>query len=589
LRPGNKKAIVAQSHRRTAVTPLHAIFALVLICAALRPAAAQDAPPVLQLSAAPNAVTIYPDQATVTRGGSIDLPAGDSLVVLPDVPAGLLRDSVTARGTAPAAVAIGAVEVRQASFDPRAGDARRAELTERLRAIDDEMAAVDVRIAAQTAQLTLVERLSASFADQQRRPPATGEAPRLASDPAAWRAAWEVVRDGTAEAAEATRVLRQGRRTLEARRAQIQAEINGLRSTPAGTLEITVALRAEAATRLDLSVSYQVPGARWQPVYEARLDSAAGRLVLRQEAIVTQRTGEDWRDVALTLSTARPTADSRPPELQPWRIRLVDPAELARLAEQARMDRARPGGAVMRGAPAPATSAEAPALQAAPRDAETVAAVTASAGFAVEYRIPGRASLRSDGTDRRVRIGDLNAEAALSVRTIPRIDPRAFLVVRFANPSETPTLAGQASLHLDGVFVGRTALPMLRPREETVLSFGADDRVRISYALQAQRRGEEGGLLTGRTRSRSTEALITIRNFHQRRMDIVVADQLPVSGEEPLVVTLNADPAPSARDLDGRPGVLTWSATYAPGEERRIRFGYTVTLPRDREVTGLDR
>ncbi|MBR0643281.1 mucoidy inhibitor MuiA family protein [Plastoroseomonas hellenica] len=571
--------------------PLRAISALVLVCAALQPAVAQDAPPTLLLSAAPSAVTIYPDQATVTRGGSIDLPAGDSLIVLPSVPAGLLRDSVTARGTAPAAVAIGAVEVRQASFDPRTGDARRAELTDRLREIDDEMATVDVRIAAQTAQLTLIERLSASFADQQRRPPATGEAPRLAFDPAAWRAAWETVRDGTAEAAEATRVLRQGRRTLEMRRTQIQAEINGLRSAPAGTLEITVALRAEAATRLDLSVSYQVPGARWQPVYEARLDSAAGRLTLRQEAIVTQRTGEDWRDVALTLSTARPTADSRPPELQPWRIRLVDPAELARLAEMARQQAAdaRPGGrTVMRGAVAPSTSAEAPA-PAPPRDAETVAAVTASAGFAVEYRIPGRASLRSDGTDRRVRIGDLNADAGLSVRTIPRLDPRAFLVARFANPSETPTLAGQASLHLDGVFVGRVALPMLRPREETVLSFGADDRVRVSYALQAQRRGEEGGLLTGRTRSRSTEALITIRNFHQRRMDIVVADQLPVSGEEPLVVTLNADPAPTARDVDGRPGVLTWSATYAPGEERRIRFGYTVTLPRDREVTGLER
>lgn len=574
------------------MTPFRAIFALVLVCAALRPAVAQDAPPTLLLSAAPNAVTIYPDQATVTRGGSIDLPAGDSLVVLPDIPAGLLRDSVTARGTAPAAVAIGAVEVRQASFDPRAGDARRAELTERLRAIDDEMAAVDVRIAAQTAQLTLIERLSASFADQQRRPPAAGEAaPRLAFDPAAWRAAWETVRDGTAEAAEATRVLRQGRRTLEMRRAQIQAEINGLRSAPAGTLEITVALRAETATRLDLSVSYQVPGARWQPVYEARLDSAAGRLTLRQEAIVTQRTGEDWRDVTLTLSTARPSADSRPPELQPWRIRLVDPAELARLAELQRQQAAdaRGGGRMPTRGATVATPSTETAAPAPPRDVETVAAVTASAGFAVEYRIPGRASLRSDGTDRRVRIGDLAADAGLSVRTIPRIDPRAFLIVRFANPSETPTLAGQASLHLDGVFVGRTALPMLRPREEVVLSFGADDRVRVSYALQAQRRGEEGGLLTGRTRSRSTEALITIRNFHQRRMDIVVADQLPVSGEEPLVVTLNADPAPSARDVDGRPGVLTWSATYAPGEERRIRFGYTVTLPRDREVTGLER
>jgi uncharacterized protein (TIGR02231 family) len=579
------------------MAPRRPFLILLLLGAALRPAMAQDAPPVLSLAAAPNAVTIYPDQATVTRGGSIDLPAGDSLVVLPNVPAGLLRDSVTARGAATAAVAIGAVDVRQASFDPRAGDARRAELTDRLRALDDEMAAIDGRIAAQAAQLALIDRLSASFADQQRRPPAAGEAPpRLAADPAAWRTAWETIRDGTAEAGEATRVLRQARRAVELRRAQLQTEINGLRAAPPGTLEITVALRAEAATRLDLSVSYQVPGARWQPVYEARLDSAAGRLTLRQEAIVTQRTGEDWQDVALTLSTARPTADQRPPELQPWRIRLFDPVEAARLAEAARSqemtrqaDAARPGGTVLRGArpPAAAPATEAQAMPA--RDAETVAAVTASAGFAVEYRIPGRASLRSDGTDRRVRIGDLAADAALSVRAIPRVDPRAFLIARFANPSETPTLPGQASLHLDGVFVGRIALPMLRPQEEAVLPFGADDRVRVTYTLQAQRRGEEGGLLTGRTRSRTSEALMTIRNFHQRRMDIVIADQLPVSGEEQLAVTAIAEPAPTARDVDGRPGVVIWSAAYAPNEERRIRFGYTVTMPRDRDVQGLER
>jgi uncharacterized protein (TIGR02231 family) len=566
-----------------------ALASLALLAPQGHPALAQEAPAVLPLAAAASAVTLYPDQATVTRTGAIDLPAGDSLIVLGGIPAGLLRDSVTARGTAAAAVAIGAVEVRQASFDPRAGDARRAELTERLRAIDDEIATVDVRIAAQAAQLALIERLGAGFAAQPARPPAAGDSPRPALDPAAWRSAWETVRDGTAEAAEATRIARQARRTLEAQRALVQAEIGGLRPTPPGTLEITVALRAEAATRLELSVSYQVPGARWQPVYEARLDSTAGRLTLRQEAIVTQRTGEDWRDVTLTLSTARPAADQRAPELQPWRIRLVDPAEAARLAAALRdqVER-RPQAAPTRGATAAAPAGEAPPAPA-PREAEAVAAVTASAGFAVEYRIPGRATLRSDGTDRRVRIGDLAAEAGLSVRAIPRLDPRGFLIARFANPGETPTLPGQASLHLDGVFVGRVALPMLRPREETVLSFGPDDRVRVSYAIQAQRRGEEGGLLSARTRSRTTEALITIRNFHQRRMDIVVADQLPVSGEEPLAVTLIADPAPSARDVDGRPGVLTWSATYAPGEERRIRFGYTVTLPRDREVIGLDR
>jgi hypothetical protein len=72
-------------------------------------------------------------------------------------------------------------------------------------------------------------------------------------------------------------------------------------------------------------------------------------------------------------------------------------------------------------------------------------------------------------------------------------------------------------------------------------------------------------------------------------MEVTVLDQVPVSGEDQLVVTPIAEPAPTARDVDNRPGVLAWTMTLAPGEERRIRFGWTVAAPRDREVFGLER
>ena len=569
------------SRRRT----LAGLVVLALLCA--RPALAQDGAgnvaPTIPLDAPPSAVTVYPDQATVTRTGSVDLPAGDSLLVLGNIPAGVLRDSVTAAGRAAAPVSIGAVEVRQVSFDPRATGTRRAELETRLSAVDDEIAAVDVRITALAAQLSLIERLGNGLADAPRRPASKSE-PRATVDPSQWRSAWESVRDGTAEAGEATRVARSARRDLEAQRTTIQAEVAALGTPAAGALEIAVAVRAEAQTRLEISVGYQLPGARWQPVYEARLDTAAARLALRQEALVTQQTGEDWRDVTLTLSTARPAAEARPPELRPWRISLFDSArEVLRQRE----------GVMALPAPAP-VPAQAPRTVAAPlppvvQAAEAVTATLATAGFAVEYRIPGRATVRADGTERRVRIGDMPAEATLAVRTVPRLDPRAFLEARFASPFPVATLPGRTALYLDGVLVGRAALPVLRPGEEFTLPFGADDRVRVAYLPQAARRGAEGTLLTGRTSTRTTEALITLQSFHNRPIEVTALDQLPVSGDDLLVVVLIADPPPTARNPDDRPGVVGWTATLAPREERRIRFGYTVTAPRDREVLGLDR
>lgn len=563
------------------------ITAALLLLGALAPHRlyAQGAPPRIEVAAPPAAVTVYPDQATVTRRGSVDIPAGDSLLVLPGIPTGVLRDSVTARGRATGAVAIGSVELRQARFDRSAVDARRAALEARLRDAEEAVQAFDPALAAQAAQLRLIEQLAGGFVAAQRRPTAPNEpAPRLAADPAAWRAAWDAVREGTEQASEATRRLQVDRRLAEQRRDAIKAELAALGGPPPGALEIAVAVRAGQAMRLELEVTYQLQGARWQPVYEVRLDSQAARIALRQEAIVTQRTGEDWSDVALTLSTARPAEASGPPQLRPWRIALVDPAERDRRAREQAMRGAGAGADRAMRAPAPQASAS---LAEPSQEAQVVAATVQTAGFAVEYAIPGRTSIAADGAERRVRIADLEAEATLSALAVPRLAPRAYLRARFAHAAPAPTLPGAASLHLDGVFVGRAALPLLRSGEEATLSFGADDRIRVAYEPQARRRAQEGSLLTGRTSTETFEALMTLRSFHARPVEMVVEDQVPVSADADLVVAMQADPAPGARDVDDRPGVLAWTFTLQPGQERRIRFGYTVTAPRDRQVTGL--
>ncbi len=568
--------------------PRRVLFATVSLFAFTGVAQAQEVPRIT-VDARPSAVTVYPAQASVTRTGRVEIPAGDSLIVIAPVPTGIVADSITARGAASAPVTIGGVDIRQASFDPSVSNQRRAAIEAAMRPLDDQIAATDVRLAAWAAQTGLIGRLAAAFSEPPRpaAPGTTATAPRPADDPANWRQALDVTRMATEEAAEATRRIRQERREVEQRRAVLAAELATLGARPAGSLEIVVSVSAERATTLDLSVVYQVSSASWRPVYEARLDSQAGRIALRQEAVIAQRSGEDWTNVALTLSTARPAQGAQPPTLAPWRIALVDPAQLAREREIATRGLA-DGRAQQRMAPPQASAPTAPAAE--PRqEAQIAGATVADAGLAVEYGIPGRASVRADGTDRRVRIAEDAAEAVLTARAVPRLDHRAYLQTRFTNPSRTPSLPGQASLYVDGVFNGRTALPMLRPEEEITLSFGADDRIRITYAPQTPRRANEGSLLTGRTQMRAVEALMTIRSYHTRPIEVTIQDQIPVSGETELVVTMTADPQPTARDIDDRPGVLAWTMTFAPQQERRIRFGYTITAPRDRMVGGMPR
>lgn len=82
---------------------------------------------------------------------------------------------------------------------------------------------------------------------------------------------------------------------------------------------------ADPVPAIVLRLSYFVRGARWAPAYTVRLDDAMTSGSLEVRALVGQRTGEDWRNVTLTLSTANPQHWTDLPELKAIRIGRAQP------------------------------------------------------------------------------------------------------------------------------------------------------------------------------------------------------------------------------------------------------------------------
>ncbi len=111
---------------------------------------------------------------------------------------------------------------------------------------------------------------------------------------------------------------------LEVRRATAssarQAQAHELRKS------LWISLEGGAAARATVEVDYLVPGARWAPSYAVRLDARGEGSTLTLRGEVAQRTGEDWRDVALTLSTAEPDRWVERQELPSLRIGRTRPA-----------------------------------------------------------------------------------------------------------------------------------------------------------------------------------------------------------------------------------------------------------------------
>jgi uncharacterized protein (TIGR02231 family) len=538
--------------------------ACVLMFAGAAPALAAD----MDVRSAIDAVTVYPDGATVTRVITVEVPAGDTTLIAKDFPPGLDPASLRVEGEGAAAITIGAIDARP----PRAERPVIApEIEKRIETLRDERAVLDDKIAAETARKTFAQRFATNvpFGLGEK-----GEARPLSE----WRAAFSAVGEEITAADNAMRDARLRQREIDRELARLDSQI---RTNPPRKMEVRVDLAAAANARATFRVSYTVRGARWQPLYDARLDSGSRdrkpALELVRRAEIIQQTGEDWGDVALSVSTVRTARGGSAPELSPLIVRYPPPPPVP-------MPRTMSGGrpdnfAATAAAPQVAREKE----EARDRAVEQEATVE-TGGYQVVYRIPGRISVAANEGAKSFRVTTAKIAPELLSRTTPSLDPTAFIEASFKQADEAPLLPGRVSIYRDGIFVGRSHMALV-PKDETVrLGFGADDKVKVTRATVRKIEGSSGIISSARTDER--EYKITVRSGHDRPIKVVVEDQIPTTeNEEIKVELLPVTTAPTEKDVRDRRGVLAWSFDAAPGETKEIKLGWRLRWPADKVVS----
>jgi uncharacterized protein (TIGR02231 family) len=523
-------------------------------------------------SSAVDAVTVYPDGASVTRVVSLDLPAGENSAVLKDFPLTLDPSSLRVEGEAGAALTIGAIDARP----PRAAPpVNLPELDKRIETLKDERVNLQGAIDAATARRKFAERFAnispVGIGDK-------GEARPIAE----WRAAFAAVGEEVASTEAAIRDAERKQRELDREIARLEQD---RAQKPASKLEVRIELAAAAATKATLRVTYAVRNARWVPLYDARLDTGAKdrkpALELVRRAEITQNTGEDWSNVALAVSTVRTARGGNAPELKSL---VVQYPQVARPMSAGLLDSAAPAAA-----PAPdrqrllrssGGKSEEPVME---KAAEQQAAADVS-GFQVVFKIPGRVSLGASEGAKSLRVSSASIAPDLAVRAAPVLDPTAFLEASFRQAEDAPLLPGRVSIYRDGVFVGRGQMAAASKDETVRLGFGADDKIKIERAVVKRNEGSAGLIVTtSKTDERAFKT--TVRNGHDFPIRIAIEDQLPVSEHEDIVVEMLPSTTPStASNIRDRRGVLEWAFEAKAGEVRDINFAWRIRWPKDKGV-----
>ncbi|RJP15642.1 MAG: mucoidy inhibitor MuiA family protein [Candidatus Abyssobacteria bacterium SURF_5] len=506
-------------------------------------------------------VIVYPDRARVSRTALVEMDPGEHVLIFQNLPPNLDLDSIQVGGEGRSGLSFFATETRRVILEqPRAEEIARLEAE--IEDVRDQIAGTQARLEDLQAEDKLVHDIGVYTGEQFSKEFITCE-----PQPEEWAAMVEFQRQNLARISEEILHVHVQSRELNRRLDALLRQIEELQGQAARErLDVRVSLSAAEAGRFNLSLSYVITGAGWYPTYEARADIPQERVQFAAIGNVRQRTGEDWKDVSLSLSTARPAIGAQAPELPPWILRPRPPV----LEAAPSMERG--AGLFDR------------ELQMQKDEARPIEARIVPRETSVQFEIPYKLDIPSDNAYHRAAIFSEILPAEFSYTAVPKLSPHAYLTGKIKNATGAYWLPGKTTVFVEGDMAGSLYIEPVAPNEEVTLGFGTDEALTVEREELVRK--EDESRVFGTRKEHYFKNKITVTNHKKKAVTLELVDQVPASQHEDIRITgieFSVKPSEFNRDT----GIVKWNLSLGPGEKREIIIEFTVVHPLDMDVLGL--
>ncbi len=545
-----------------------AFGAIVTTGFAQSPVATASDPTVTDVPAQVTAVVVYPGRAAITRQAELTLDAGMHELRFLMLPETIQPSTIQARLRGEAQV----LEV-QYSEQPAAQFS-----TPETLALDEEITRHQARLADLEQQAALLD-VQENFLRQVGVRAAADATDVGGTDRLDLDAVREQLEFLTSEQSkifqqrgeyqQAHRVATEALRIAEARRQAIAGSSQMMRLA-------TVSLSVPADGDIGIDLTYLVAGANWQPAYNIRTAADGSTVEIEYDALLTQRTGEDWNEVELSLSTAQPMLAANPPTITPW---VVD------------VERSRRGGS-----PSVATeSITVPGEGLSGRGIDERETIIAGEGSAVSYVLPTRATVKSDvRQQQRSRIITIPTTADFVHVATPLLTEAVYIRGELTNASEFLLLPGEAAVYAGPHYIGPTFFAGVAARGTFDMYFGIDRNIRATRQIISEKTSKTG-LLGGGLKT-SFDYRLEIDNGAGKGITLELWDRQPIARNNQITIDLVDLSHALATDVEYveelKPqGLLKWRLavpTTAQGAAALVvEFGVRINRAKNIDLTGL--
>ncbi len=481
-----------------------------------------------------DSVTIYKDRATVRRIREISPFQGTRTIRFTGLPAAMAADSVRATGTG---FQIISISVRNGAPEEEPEHPLRA----RIKSLETDIRSESDRQLNFREQLKVLASMGQiSGSERDRRPDVN-------------LAAWA----DTLRFLEKTRMdyLEKIQRSEE-RITSLKKELGAaseqwnriLQSQKRSSQEIDVVMTSSGSGGT-AALDYTVSGVSWNGIYDLHGSSEGGDFRLESRASVRQSTGEDWKGVQLTLSTARPQQGMSPGALSPWRISGSNLWTMDR--ETGRNEAGEETSTGTRGDSSDSASAV--------------------------FVLPARESIPSDNSEHRLTLQTSTLKGTVTHVAVPSLTSAVYLRAAFKNTSSMPLVWGRMNIFLDGGFAGSAPPPGAAAGEEFEMYLGQDQRMSAKRVLL---RGDVTGtgILSSKVQIQN-QWQIEIANHGKKSVQVVVYDRYPIARDPNISTKFLGS---SRTDLKPDPnGILVSTLNVAPAKSEKFDFGYSLEVTQE--------
>jgi len=505
---------------------------------------------------------VFRSSARVTRVAAVSLEAGENTLRFQGLPSGL-QSNLIQFGVGEG-VETRVDHLRYEVIAERKDTAEELDLIQKIETVDAAIAVLESEKADAAKRIEFAKALGASFTEGFGEKELNADGLERAGEVLAFQektmvAAKERIREieGLME--------KRGKERVELRKelSELKAKLDVLRG------EVGVRLFAAEAGVAQVVLGYVVNEASWFPTYTVRVNSSKNRMEMVYEANLVQYSGEDWADVAVTVSTSQPNRSGDAPVLggvylqpnQQWRGKEMS------MKLSASSDAFGDSDGYQKSNSLSATRFALPPI---PEIAAGMSSFSA--------KLPSRVSLATARESSRFPLMTESFEATYWSEVVALMNEKGFLKAKAKNAFQLPLIAGNAQVYIDGTLTSRVTIPHALPEEELELSLGVDEYIMVTRAEKV-RKTEYAGLIDKTTVLKRTYE-VEVTNLHPLTHKVKVYERFPISRNEKISVKL-IEPKLSDVDYEEETGVFFWEESIKSKKKKTYTVRFEVVYPRE--------